>query len=254
MMQRYFVVPEAMEEAQAYICGDDAHHIRRVMRMQVGDMLMVCNGNGRTSRGTIVAFDEHGVRVALCEEVQTSTEPAVPLWVAQSMPKGDKMDVVIQKGTELGATAFYPFYSARTIVHYADTQVTKRTQRWRKIAKEAAEQAGRATIPFVHEPHSWQGIWALHAQAALTLWCDVQATQRLSSVLQSDVQAQVPTTEAPQRPLLVIIGPEGGWTEEERMTAHHAGCRLVSLGNRTLRTETAALVVLSSLLYAVGEL
>jgi len=175
-------------------------------------------------------------------------EPSTSVWIAQSLPKGDKFETVIQKGTEIGVTAFIPFVSARTIVQYDAKKETKRLARWRKIAKEAAEQAHRGKVPDVREAIGWKELLKLAGEAALTVFCyEKEDGTQLKDVLRS---APRPV----DGPILVVIGPEGGFTESEAEEAENAGCKLTGLGRRILRTETAGMVAASCILYEYGEM
>lgn len=238
-MQRYFVPPEAFSGEWVTIRDEDAHHIQRVMRCVVGDRLIVCaEAEGRAWEASIVKMSTQEVIVQLGEMCATDGELPVPLWIAQCIPKGDKMDAIVQKVTELGAVKVIPVSSARTIVKQTETQAEHKRARWRRIAKEAAEQSGRAVIPVIERVHTIDEVLAWTPHCAYVLWCDVGATHSLSSALRRG------RPDDP-RPVLIVVGPEGGFAPEESARAETAGVQRVSLGPRILRTETAALFVLS---------
>ncbi|WP_040932182.1 RsmE family RNA methyltransferase, partial [Paenibacillus larvae] len=157
-MQRYFIPKEQFGSTSVRIEGDDAHHLVRVMRAQAGNKIIVSDGLSREALAQITEVDKAVVTAAIIEERPMTAEPRIQVWVAQSLPKADKMETVIQKGTEIGAARFLPFVSERTVVQYDAKKETKRTQRWQKIAKEAAEQAHRNRIPVVEGVHSWKQI------------------------------------------------------------------------------------------------
>ena len=159
-MQRYFVTPEQFEGDRVEITGDDARHITKVMRGRLGDKLIVSDGASREAMVEIESIEAAGVFAVVIEPMEMTQEPRLQVSIAQSLPKGDKMETVIQKCTEIGAVSFVPFLSDRTIVQYDAKKEGKRLERWRKIAKEAAEQAHRNRIPSVEQPLSWKNLLA----------------------------------------------------------------------------------------------
>jgi len=248
-MQRYFISPEQMSEREATLRGDDAHHLMRVMRAAPGDNVVVSNGVDRECVAEVIELQKDAVRLSLVEERPMAGEPRAAVWIAQSLPKGDKLETVIQKGTEIGATAFLPFLSARTIVQYDAKKEAKRLERWRKIAKEAAEQAHRSKVPDVREPMQWKQLMALVREASFALFCyEKEHARTLKEALRQAKEA------ANGGPVLVIVGPEGGFTAEEAAEAEASGATPIGLGPRILRTETAGLVAASCILYELGEM
>jgi 16S rRNA (uracil1498-N3)-methyltransferase len=250
-MQRYFIPAENFLEEKAIIRGDDAHHLMRVMRASPGDRVVISNGADREALAEVVEMYKENVLLRIVEERPISGEPRIPVWIAQSLPKGDKFETVIQKGTEIGAARFIPFVSARTVVQYDARKEAKRLDRWRKIAKEAAEQAHRGRIPGVDEPLSWKQLLELVPKTALALFC---YEKEGGSLLRDAVTAAKLHERRGDGPVLIVIGPEGGFTEEEAKAAEEAGCAVVGLGPRILRTETAGIVALSCLMYETGEM
>ena len=146
-MQRYFVSAEQLTEHSVVILGDDARHIGKVMRGKPGDKLIVSDGQSREALVEIESIEAGQVTANIVESLKMNHEARIRVTVAQSLPKGDKMETVIQRCTEIGAVAFVPFLSERTIVQYDAKKEGKRLERWRKIAKEAAEQSHRNRIP-----------------------------------------------------------------------------------------------------------
>ncbi|NOU95477.1 16S rRNA (uracil(1498)-N(3))-methyltransferase [Paenibacillus sp. LMG 31456] len=281
-MQRYFIAPELFADNSVTIMGDDAHHIIRVMRAKVGEKIIVSDGVNREALVRINEMGKDQVFADIVELLEMNHEPAVEVWIAQSLPKGDKMELVIQKGTEIGAGRFIPFVSERTVVQLDAKKEGKRVERWQKIAKEAAEQAHRNRIPAVDAPLSWKQLlqcatqadaaWICYEkqdglqlrqeiQAALSVMKDVAAPidSGLNSVTIEDkampVSLKTRSESQQAKPkLMLIVGPEGGFSEREIEAAEAAGCRSISLGRRILRTETAAMVGLTCILYESGEM
>ncbi|MBM7565629.1 RsmE family RNA methyltransferase [Paenibacillus sacheonensis] len=251
-MQRYFVTPEQIDGSRIVLAGDDAHHITRVMRMETDDVIMVSDGVSRVAEAKIVSLAPGKVEAEAAEWLPVSGEPVWSVTVAQSLPKGDKMELVIQKGTEIGAAAFVPFESQRMIVQYDGKKEAKRLERWGKIAKEAAEQAHRSRIPAIHAVESWKGLLALIPAFDLTLFCYEKESGGRG--LREAVADRSASWGDEARRIALIVGPEGGFTEREAEEAEKAGAVIVGLGKRILRTETAAMVGLACLMYESGEM
>jgi 16S rRNA (uracil1498-N3)-methyltransferase len=252
-MQRYFIPPEQFLETTVTINGSDAHHLIRVMRSQIGDTVICSNGIDREAIVSLTFLDKDTVEAAILEELTLLNEAAIEVWVAQSLPKGDKLETVIQKNTEIGAARFIPFVSERTIVQYDEKKAIKLQERWGKIAKEAAEQAHRNRVPEVTLPLSWKQTLKLVAQVDLALICyekesGLQLKQHLRQTFKREAEKPL------KGRVLLMIGPEGGFTVKEIAEAEAIGCHSISLGSRILRTETAAMVALTCILYETGEM
>jgi 16S rRNA (uracil1498-N3)-methyltransferase len=251
-MQRYFIPPEQFHEATVTITGSDAHHIIRVMRSQLGDKVICSNGFNREAIVTLTSLEKETVEADVLEELALTNEALIEVWIAQSLPKGDKLETVIQKNTEIGAARFIPFVSERTIVQYDEKKAVKLQERWHKIAKEAAEQAHRNRVPEITKPLTWKQTLQLVANVDLALICyekesGLQLKQLLGQTFSQDVTS-------PSGKVLLLVGPEGGFSEKEINEAITAGCHSISLGARILRTETAAMVALTCILYETGEM
>jgi 16S rRNA (uracil1498-N3)-methyltransferase len=250
-MQRYFVPAEQFAADTVALLGDDAHHASRVMRMRVGDSFIVSDDAGREAIAKVTGIAAGRVDAAIEELIASDREPAWQITIAQSLPKGDKMELIIQKGTEIGAYAFIPFESERMIVQYDAKKEAKRLERWEKIAKEAAEQAHRSRIPGIAKPLSWKQLVGSIGEYDLVLFCYEEEGRSGSAGLRG---AAAPLAARRDLRVLVIVGPEGGFTEQEASEAQAAGAVLIGLGKRILRTETAGIVALTALLYESGEM
>lgn len=254
-MQRYFIEPGQMVGDAVTLLGEDARHLATVMRAKPGDEFIACDGSGRDGLTEIVHIDNGRIEGRIVRMLEASAEMAWRVTVAQSLPKGDKLETVIQKGTEAGAAAFLPFVSKRTVVQYDARKETKRLERWRKIAKEAAEQAHRSAVPGIAQVASWKELLAGIGDFDLALLCYEEEGRKgtgLRSLLTSFGDS-LKDRAAPPR-LIVIVGPEGGFDEEEARQAEAAGAVCVGLGRRILRTETAALMALAAIGYESGEM
>lgn len=240
-MQRYFVKPEQMSGHTVVIEGDDAAHIIRVMRMRKGNRIICSNGQGRDVLAEIDSYQEQVVFARILEEWPILRELPVHVTIAQSLPKGDKMDWIIQKCTELGAKCIIPFTSARTIVQWNEQKIALRLGRWQRIAKEAAEQAQRSFIPVIATPMNWDELIAKSREADLAMIAyEGEGTVPLSQAL--------PACQ-PGGKIFLVIGPEGGFEQEEVERGVASGMKAVSLGKRILRTETASLYGLAAISY-----
>ncbi|WP_077618859.1 16S rRNA (uracil(1498)-N(3))-methyltransferase [Bacillus sinesaloumensis] len=241
-MQRYFV--NHMSETEATITGEDVHHITRVMRMSVGDSIFCCY-NGRVALCAITEITNDTVLANVVEWVENLNELPIKVCIASGLPKGDKLEYVIQKGTELGASEFVPFVAARSIVKWDEKKGRKKVERWEKIAKEAAEQSHRAMVPKVNTPLSFRELVTFSQSFTYKIVAYEEDAKRGESSHLARVLSQLKNGES----LFVVIGPEGGLTEKEVTTLSENDFISCSFGPRILRTETAPLYVLSAVSY-----
>jgi 16S rRNA (uracil1498-N3)-methyltransferase len=233
-------VPQgSLREGPMQLPEDEGRKLRTVLRLQVGDELELFDGAGAIGTAVISQMAEP-VTVQVLEVVHRPVAP--PLWIAQALPKGDKLELVIQKATELGAAGLIPFSSERTVVKLDPRKAHDRHERWRKIAIEAARQCGRADVPAIGELCDLPGVLA--RAGAKGLLYEGATDLRLGEFLDRSGAAQV----------TLIIGPEGGFAESEVQLARDAGAQIVGLGSRILRTETVALAALAVALFKRGEL
>jgi 16S rRNA (uracil1498-N3)-methyltransferase len=237
------LVPEAASAAQPLRLDAEAFHHLRVLRLGPGDALEVFDGKGRTWDAEVLQVERDHALVRL----GTSRTPSASRQVSliQALPKSDKLELVLQKGTELGAHAFYPALSERSLVRLSKAAAETRRARWQRIADEAARQCGRADTPAVH---ALQGL--LHAARALPpstrvlILDEEERTLGLAKAASVDVGA----------PLALVVGPEGGLARPEVEALRALGGVSVSLGPLVLRTETAALAALAVLRHLEGLL
>ncbi|MEK5441777.1 MULTISPECIES: 16S rRNA (uracil(1498)-N(3))-methyltransferase [unclassified Fredinandcohnia] len=241
-MQRYFV--DHINETQATITGEDVHHITRVMRMSVGDSIFCCY-NGRVAICTITEITNDTVLANVVEWVENSNELPIKVCIASGLPKGDKLEYVIQKGTELGASEFVPFVAARSIVKWDEKKGQKKVERWGKIAKEAAEQSHRGMVPNVTKPLSFRELLSFSQSYTYKVVAYEEDAKRGENSNLARLLSQMQNGES----LFVVIGPEGGLTEKEVSSLIENEFISCSFGPRILRTETAPLYVLSAVSY-----
>ncbi|GIN20043.1 MAG TPA: 16S rRNA (uracil(1498)-N(3))-methyltransferase [Bacillus bacterium] len=245
-MQRYFINEPFNGQESAVISGEDYHHITRVMRMKPGDRLYVVFEGGEAGIGMIDSIMNSSVEIRITGwEEAKSKELPVEVTIASGLPKGDKWEWIIQKGTELGASQFVPFIAARSIVKWEEKKASKKLDRWKKIAKEAAEQSHRQKIPRISEPLSFKQLLTLGDSF------DYKAVAYEEAAKNGEKSglAQIFTSAGRDNAILLVFGPEGGFEEEETEQLQANGFKLVGLGPRILRTETAPLYALSAVSY-----
>ncbi|MDO3409155.1 16S rRNA (uracil(1498)-N(3))-methyltransferase [Saccharibacillus sp. CPCC 101409] len=250
-MQRYFVEKEQFEHDKVRVLGEDARHIGKVMRGRPGDQIIVCDGAGRVALAELESIEQGEVLAGVLEELEDRSEARVRVSIAQSLPKGDKLETVIQKCTEIGAHAFVPFLSERTVVQYDAKKEEKRLQRWSKIAKEAAEQSHRSRIPELSQPLTYRQLLQSFERYDLVLFCyEKEDAKQLRDLVRPFAESCAEGASS----VLVVVGPEGGFTEKEAETAAAAGASITGLGRRILRAETAGMTALACILYEAGEM
>ena len=238
-MYRFYVSADQLAEKEVFISGGDVNHIKNVLRLEVGDWIVACDGNGTdyVSRIQSICSDEV---VASIEKVQpTGTELPVRITLFQGMPKKDKLELIIQKAVELGACEIVPVMTKRTVVKLSEEKkINKRLERWQSIAYAAAKQCDRGIIPTVHKPVSYEEALAMADQLDYNV---------IPYELQTGMEEarKIVDQACKQRSLGIFIGPEGGFEPEEVERAMTRNIHPMTLGKRILRTETAGMALLS---------
>lgn len=250
-MQRFFITPEQAETARngaVTLDGADAHHLAHVLRARKGDPVTLCATDGRLFLCRIESVSESGVLCTVEESLQQDTEPAVRVTLIQGIPKGEKMEWILQKAVELGVCSVRPAQTERTVVRFHSAADLERKQiRWQRIAEEAASQCGRGRIPAVGQPGPLEQIFEDLPEPSLRLIAyENEEQQTLRSVLEAC------RADRPQD-IALLIGPEGGITPQEHALALRHGFRSVTLGKRILRTETAGIAALAAIRYAFED-
>ncbi len=239
---RFFISPGQAIGNRISITGEDVRHIALVLRMKAGDELLLCDGLGMEYRVMLAGISRAEIQAEIKSQArQELREPRIML--CQGLPKSDKMDLIVQKATELGAAAIVPLVTERTIVKVRDEE--KRIARWQKIAREAAMQSNRPDIPEVGAIVSFKDFLRTPISEPETLlllpW--EEGIEPLKDVLRRNIAV---------KRVFVLIGPEGGFSSSEAASAQERGFNLVSLGRNILRTETAAIAALSMIGYEYG--
>lgn len=238
-MPRFFISPSAVSDSSVILTGDDAHHISRSLRMRVGETLVLCDGEGKDYSCTIDSISDREVSCTVNEIGESKAEPPYRATVYQGLAKGDRFDTVIQKSVECGAYRIVPLMTKRCTVKLSPQDYAKKCARWQKIAEEAAKQSGRGIIPVVEEPITMAQLIERLKKTDLPLFCYENGTYPIKEALKK--------ASSPAHDSAIVIGPEGGFDEDEAAAAEAAGVIPVSLGNRILRTESAAPFVLACL-------
>jgi len=251
-MPRFFVEEEIPADATTWgITGDDARHIRTVLRMAPGDELTLCDGHRTDIHARILVVTDDVVELSLGERQENQTESPLDIWLFQGLPKSDKMDAIIQKSVELGVNRIIPVACERSVARIEAKDAPRKTERWNKIAREAAKQCGRGLLPLVETPVSFREAIRLVTETDLALipW-ENERDQSIRHLLTSEEPRLRELQKQGQRPrVAVLIGPEGGFSMAEIEHALANGLKPVTLGRRILRTETAGPAVLAMLGY-----
>ncbi len=240
-MNRFFVEGAHENGERVRIDAADAHHMRDVLRLHDGDCVEIIDSASQAFVARLTPSGEQ-LFVTLVEKYDPPPAPRLRVDVAQAMPKGAKMDFVVEKATELGAGAVIPFSSDRTIAHGVGPE---RLKRWRRIAKSAAEQCGRRDVPAVTDPADFAAVLGRFCAYDVVLFAWEGAREPLRD--------QLPALVANAHSVLLVIGPEGGFSRDEVEAAKAGGAATISLGDRIMRTETAALALLAILHYMTAE-
>ena len=238
-MPRFFLDKEFLSGATAVITGEDAAHIAFSLRMAAGERVTLCDGEGYDYHGIIESVSKDTVTVSLTEKIPSVSEPPYAIRLYQCLPKGEKFESIIQKAVESGVTEIIPVQSSRCIALMKDSAAEKKLLRFNRIAKEAAKQSGRGALPKVLPPVRFKDAVKAMGESEIAFLCyENEEGLTLKGLLEGkDTPAS----------LAFLVGPEGGLSAEEVVLAREAGIPAVSLGNRILRTETAAPFVLAVL-------
>ena len=245
-MSRFFVEPDQVShDGFITITGSDVKHMRDVLRMARGDTFTVCDSTGTEYRCRLEAFLDGNAIGHILAQRAGDTEPLVPVTLLQGIPKGDKMELIIQKNIELGVTCILPVMMERSVVRFKDDrEKEKKTERWNRIAVEASKQCGRLKVPQVLSPLTLkEAISRLEPGGLRLLPYENERDCRLKSLLRDRAVSFIS----------FLIGPEGGIAEAEFSELQAAGFLSVSLGRRILRTETAGFAVMSAIRYELED-
>ncbi|MBQ8393598.1 MAG: 16S rRNA (uracil(1498)-N(3))-methyltransferase [Clostridia bacterium] len=245
-MPRFFIRADQVAELDngaksIVIKGEDAHHISRSLRMTAGEEITVCDMQKNVYGCKISGFSEGEVYLDVISEAKSDTEPECYIRLYQAIPKGDKLETIIQKSIECGVSEIIPFSSERCIAKIEGKDIIKKAERHNKIAESAAKQCGRGIIPTVREAMRFKQAVEDAGKSELTILCyEGDGTQSLKEILSSSKEV---------RSISLIIGAEGGFSINEVNTLREAGAKIAGLGKRILRCETAPSFALACISY-----
>lgn len=244
-MRKFFVNSNQINNNKIEIINEDVNHIKNVLRLEVSEKIKICNSNNLENYVCeITKITNKKITCKILEEVLGKAEGNVELHIFQGLPKADKMELIIQKGTELGVSEFIPISFNRSIVKLSGKDETKKIERWQKIAEVAAKQSGRDIIPKVRNINTIKNICDEIKEYDLVLLAyELEEQNYIKNELLKIKDKQK------EYKIAVIIGPEGGIEEKEAQMLKTAGAKIISLGRRILRTETVALQVSSIIMY-----
>ncbi len=248
-MRRFFTEPQNICEDKAYIF-EDSKHIERVLRMKSGDELLLFDGTGFEYLAKIASIEKDRCSVIILNKSVSLSEPEVHISLFQGIPKSGKMETIIQKSVELGVYEIIPVIMDRCVVKInGDTSSNEKTKRWNKVSVEAAKQCGRGLIPKVHEPVSFSKAAEMMAKLDVPLMpyelLGHNGEKGLNEILNENRDAKT---------YGILIGPEGGFSDEEAELALKQNISMIGLGRRILRTETVSGALISIIMYSKNEM
>jgi 16S rRNA (uracil1498-N3)-methyltransferase len=244
-MSRFYVPTPQIEKGMLRVEGNEVKHIRRVLRLKAGDEIIVFDSLGKEYEGTIIEETTSSVVIKIQNIFLSKRDSPLDVTLAQSLLKGEKMDYLIQKATELGVKEIIPFFSFRSVPLLEKSGRLKRHHRWGRIAIEASKQCGRGVVPKIEPLQDYSEMLQLASPGSLRLILWEREGGKLKEVLERSKE---------KTRIFFIIGPEGGFSQEEVEEAKRAGFIPVTLGGRILRAETTSLCLLSILQYEQGDI
>jgi 16S rRNA (uracil1498-N3)-methyltransferase len=246
-MPVFFVPPQCITPPTVSLTGELFAHLRDSLRIEVGETILVADDEDRRYRTEITAITKQSMTGRVIDVIPRFSRRVPSLILGQALVKGEKMDWVIQKTTELGVHTIIPIQSRQSIVQLKADRIQAQTARWQRIALEAAQQSEQWRVPTIASPLSFPSCMTQMAAHSLALIL----TERRDEI---STLASIALPASSGASILVLVGPEGGWREEEVATAEKAGCIPITLGPKILRAETAAMLAIGILQYRLGEL
>ena len=241
-MHHFFVDPEQICDEKVVIEGSDVNHMKNVLRLKTGDMVEVIDGIGNNYLCALEEIEAQSVRLHILDVRKADSELPSKIYLFQGLPKGDKMELIIQKAVELGVYEVIPVATRRAVVKLDEKKAAKKIVRWNAIAEGGAKQSGRSRLPEVREVMTYAEAlkYAKDLDVVLIPYEKAEGIEKTRQIISEIV---------PGQSVGIFIGPEGGFEEEEIKLAEEHGVMPITLGKRILRTETAGLAALSILMY-----
>jgi 16S rRNA (uracil1498-N3)-methyltransferase len=245
-MRYFFIDPSVITDPVVSITGSEAHHIKTVLRLKPGDGLKLFDGTGYEYDASIVSVSAKAVAVEIRQRIKAATPTDVQIMVAQAFLKEKKMDDLVRKLCELGVARWIPFFSQRSIARPDAKRLAGRSQRWNRIATEAVKQCRRIDTLQIENALSFEDILKFSSS------CDLKIVFWENEI--RPLSAEVPAEGTPIKKLLVMLGPEGGFTDQEIKMLVNCGFMSAGLGPRILRAETATIAAVTLVQYLFGDL
>ena len=243
MMPRIYHPETLTTGISVILTSSAAAHVGKVLRLGENDVLHLFNGDGYDYAGRISRADRNSIVVTIDDCILRETESPLPVTLLQGICRNARMDMLMQKATELGVSRIVPVRCQRSVARIDAVKAVKKAEHWKKIVISACEQSGRARLPHIHAPCAPAAAFAEHAPTGVTrLLLDPAGDQAIAEELRPGI------------PVTLLIGPEGGLTDAEIAAATDAGFKRIRLGPRVLRTETAPLAALSIIQFLIGDL
>lgn len=249
-MYKFFIRENQIEENRVQIIGEDVNHIKNVLRLKNDDNIQVCNLDTKKTYITkIIEIQSNSIITEILEECTYTTESDISLHIFQGIPKQEKMEQIIQKATEIGVSDITPIKMERCVVKLDEKTASKKIERWQKIAEVAAKQSKRDKIPTIHSFINFKNLYEILKRYDIVIVAYEEEKQvNIKQVLKGSKQNN-------SKEIAIIIGPEGGITKEEiEFLNTISNVKIVTLGKRILRTETAPLVLASIIMYEFDEM
>lgn len=250
-MPKFFIKTENLKEnEEIWITGSDVNHIKNVLRKKVDDKINICNSDTQKNYECVIKnIEENKIVCKILDEVKSLAESNINITIFQGLPKSDKMELIIQKATELGVKTIVPVITKRTVIKLKDKDKQNKVDRWRKIAEVAAKQSGRDIIPTIENIINIADIKFDEFDKIFVLY---ENEEKIS--IKDEIE-QLKNDNKEELNIGIVIGPEGGFAESEiEQLRLNQNVSVVTLGKRILRTETVALVVSGILMYELGDL
>ena len=245
-MHHFFVTPQQVDGEQIRMEGSDVNHMKNVLRMKVHEKVEISDGQKKKYICEVASYEEGSAVLQILEEMEADTELSSRLYLFQGLPKGDKMELIVQKAVELGVYQIVPVAMKRSVVRLDDKKAAKKIERWNAIAESAAKQAGRSRIPEVKLPVSYKEALKMAQELDITLLpYELADGMKQSKELIHGIESG--------QSVGIFIGPEGGFEPDEVDAAIENGARVITLGRRILRTETAGLATLAVLMFELEQ-
>lgn len=248
-MPKFFINNNQIDNNKIIITGKDVNHISNVLRMKIGEEIQVCDTE--TSNNYLVKLqniDKEKISCDIIEKIKSEAEPEINLKIFQGIPKSDKMELIIQKSTELGVKEIIPVQMERCVSKITSKYEKKKIERWQKISEMASKQSGRDIIPKVNNPIKVKDICNLINELDMMI---VPYEKEEKYTFKNAIE-EIKQNKNSKSSIGIVIGPEGGFDPNEINLLKNAGAKIVTLGKRILRTETVALAMASVIMYELG--